>query len=106
MKRKIQEQLFLLHIGRIGPCKALDLARKLEITFLALVLILPDSTVRLRGTRCSHMVNKNCSFDFAPARSPWYWQNASRNAPRDTWGCTIGPCDRMVPCFMLLSFLL
>ncbi|MED6177563.1 hypothetical protein PIB30_099303, partial [Stylosanthes scabra] len=75
----------------LGLARALDLARKLKIPFLALILILPDGTVRSRGTRFCRTVNKNCSFDFAPAwlrseivRLREYWQNASRNAPKDT----------------------
>ncbi|MED6127718.1 hypothetical protein PIB30_090797, partial [Stylosanthes scabra] len=75
----------------LGLARALDLAWKFEIPFLALILILPDGTVRSRGTRCGRMVNKDCSFDFALARSHGeivrsrrYWQNASRSAPKDT----------------------
>ncbi|MED6160581.1 hypothetical protein PIB30_052740 [Stylosanthes scabra] len=52
----------------LGLARALDLARKFEIPFLALILILPDGTVRSRGTWRGRTVNKDCSFDFSPVR--------------------------------------
>ncbi|MED6195770.1 hypothetical protein PIB30_041081, partial [Stylosanthes scabra] len=50
----------------LGLPKDLALDRKLEIPFLALILILPDGTVRSRGIPCGRTVNKICSFDFVP----------------------------------------
>ncbi|MED6209499.1 hypothetical protein PIB30_055298 [Stylosanthes scabra] len=62
-------RLYAHVVVELDLARALDLARKLEIPFLALILILPDSTVRSLSTQCSYTVNKDCSFDFAPVRS-------------------------------------
>ncbi|MED6207881.1 hypothetical protein PIB30_039708 [Stylosanthes scabra] len=53
----------------LGFQRGLPLAQNSEIPILALILILPDGTVRTRGTPCSRTVNKICRFDFVSAQS-------------------------------------
>ncbi|MED6126193.1 hypothetical protein PIB30_075977 [Stylosanthes scabra] len=55
--------------SKLGLQGGLDLARKLEIPILALILILLDGIMRSRGTPCGRTINKVCSFEFIPARS-------------------------------------
>ncbi|MED6115050.1 hypothetical protein PIB30_086421, partial [Stylosanthes scabra] len=71
----------------LSLARALDLARKLEIPFLALILILPDGIVRSRGTLCGRAVNKNAALTL------------------HLRGRAMGLCDCTVPYFALLGFL-
>ncbi|MED6114025.1 hypothetical protein PIB30_076308 [Stylosanthes scabra] len=66
-----RNQLFLLHIGRIGPSKGLGLARIFEIPILAFINFLPDVTMRSRGgerTGARSALTPELTFDRAVAR--------------------------------------
>ncbi|MED6124632.1 hypothetical protein PIB30_060817, partial [Stylosanthes scabra] len=52
--------------SKLGLQRGLDLARKLEIPILAIILILPDGTVRSRSTPSDRAVNRNAALTLHP----------------------------------------